>query len=183
MRTLLWLFVTVAASVGTAIAGLALVRFVVPIQKLEANNDVAGNYLQTLGTIYAVLLAFVVFVVWSQQNEAEKVIAREANELADVVRIVRAAGEPCRSRAMEAACAYVREVIDHEWQAMAHGSGTPEAARLIEAIWSTVEAIPTHSPREQALYSEALARFNDFNNARTDRLQSSRTRMPPTMWL
>ena len=43
----------------------------------------AGNYLQTVGTIYAVLLAFVVFVVWQQHNDTRSAVESEANELSD----------------------------------------------------------------------------------------------------
>lgn len=46
-------------------------RRFVPGDALAASNEVAGNYLQTLGTIYAVLLAFTVVVVWQQFNDAQ----------------------------------------------------------------------------------------------------------------
>jgi hypothetical protein len=73
-----------------ALAGLLLVRYLVPASWLHANNEVAGNYLQTLGTIYAVLLAFVVFVVWQQHNDTRCAVGNEANELADFCRVIRA---------------------------------------------------------------------------------------------
>jgi hypothetical protein len=183
MRTLLWLFLTIAASMIAAVAGLYVVRLVVPHDVLKANNDVAGNYLQTLGTIYAVLLAFVVFVVWTQQNEAAKFVEREANELRDLGRIACSFSDPPRSQLLDIVRAYAREVIDHEWAAMAHGAGTTRAAQLLESIWSSIRAFEARTPCEHALFAEAISRFNDLNDARTDLLQSSRTRMPPTLWL
>src|SRR5581483_12013613 len=90
MRTLLLAVGAMAASAVVAVAGLVAVRWAVPLEVLRANNDVAGNYLQSLGTLYAVLLAFVVFVVWSQFDEARGSVEREANEIADLWRIARA---------------------------------------------------------------------------------------------
>ena len=78
------------ASMLAALIGLYLVRYLAPASWLKANNEVAGNYLQTLGTIYAVLLAFVVFVVWQQHNETRSAVESEANELSDFYRTIRA---------------------------------------------------------------------------------------------
>ena len=84
MRSLLtWLRLLpwVIGSSALAIAGLCVVRALVPLALLEPSNDVVGNYLQTLGGIYAVLLAFVVFVVWQQFNDARASVEREASEV------------------------------------------------------------------------------------------------------
>jgi len=62
MKTLGRIILIVGASIALGVVGLFIVRQVAPAAWLHANNEVAGNYLQTLGSIYAVLLAFVVFV-------------------------------------------------------------------------------------------------------------------------
>jgi hypothetical protein len=72
MRSLVtWLSLLpwVIGSSFAAVLGLRAVRALVPPARLAPSNDVVGNYLQTLGGIYAVLLAFVVFVVWQQFND------------------------------------------------------------------------------------------------------------------
>src|SRR5260370_16131913 len=85
-KTVRALLQPVLLSIAIAEAGLLAVRTCVPPAALKDSNDVVGNYLQTLGTIYAVLLAFVVFVVWSQFNEARSYVERESNELLDLFR-------------------------------------------------------------------------------------------------
>lgn len=86
------LVLVVLACIVVALLGLVGARSLFPIEALEASNDVVGNYYQTLGTIYAVLLAFVVFVVWSQFNDARGAVAEEAKDLEDLLRL--AAGLP-----------------------------------------------------------------------------------------
>lgn len=49
-----------------SVLGLLAFREVVPLDVLRSAEDAIGNYLQTIGGIYAVLLAFVVYVVWGQ---------------------------------------------------------------------------------------------------------------------
>jgi hypothetical protein len=179
MRTLPRLSLIVTASVVVAVAGLWLVHSFVPPAVLEPNNKVCGNYLQTVGTIYAVLLTFVVFVVWFQENEAWHLVERQA----DVLRVARLLGEPVRSRVVEAARAYVREVIGHECGLMACGKASPRAGNLLEELWFAMATAEPPTPREEALYAQAADRFNEFSDARTDLLQNSRIRLPPTMWI
>ncbi len=69
LKTVKALLRPVLLGIAMAEAGLLVVRTCVSSSDLHNTNDVVGNYLQTLGTIYAVLLAFVVYVVWSQFNE------------------------------------------------------------------------------------------------------------------
>ena len=183
MRTILLLILIVGASILVAVAGLWIVRWAVPLEVLKANNEVCGNYLQTVGTIYAVLLAFVVFTVWTQQNEAGRLVERKANELADVVRLARGLGDAVHGPALEAARGYAREVIEREWGLMATGQASPRALELVEQLWQGLASAEPKTARAEAIYGEAVARFNDFSDARTDLLQNSRTRLPPILWI
>lgn len=183
MRTLTGLVITVTAGMAAAVAGLIAVRAFVPPDDLRASNDVCGGYLQTLGTIYAVLLAFVVFVVWTQQTDARRLVERQADELADVLRMARAMGEPMATRALAAARAYAREVADVEWRLMASGRSSPRAAELLDDLWHAVEVAAPDTPRHEALYAEAVDRFAELGDARADLLHCSRVRVPVTLWL
>src|SRR5688572_6562211 len=88
----------VGGSMLVSIALLAVSRQVLPQETLFASNDTVGTYLQTVGTIYAVLLAFVVFVVWTQFTETRQDLEQEANELFDIVRMSTGFAEPIAGR-------------------------------------------------------------------------------------
>jgi hypothetical protein len=51
-----------------AVVGLLLVRSRVPHPRLQPHHDVAGYIYSGLAVLYAVLLAFVVIIVWEQFN-------------------------------------------------------------------------------------------------------------------
>jgi hypothetical protein len=177
VRLILTLFLSMLAS----LVGLILVRLVASAAWLHANNEVAGNYLQTLGTIYAVLLAFVVFVVWQQHNETRCAVEKEANELADFQRCVQSL-TGTRS-VKECLQAYARIVVSEEWEAMARGSVSENAEKALGQTWEALRNIEPVSGREEALYTEALARFNDLSDARSHRLHCSLLRLPPSLWI
>jgi hypothetical protein len=182
-RTILCLFSTVIASMVAAVVGLYAVRLTIPLATLQANNDVAGNYLQTLGTVYGVLLAFVVFVVWSQKNEADRVIEKEADGLRDIVRLARALGGPVRLQILAAIDAYATAVIEREWPAMQQRSSSPEASQRLSDLWEIVEVIEPQRLREQCLYAETIRSINVLGDARADRLVNSGTRLPISLRL
>ena len=82
-----------------AVAGLALVQRLVPPERREEHNDVAGFIFAVLGVAYAVLLAFVVIAVWQDYKAAQTNVESEAHELAGVYFLASRLPEPDRSRA------------------------------------------------------------------------------------
>jgi Protein of unknown function (DUF4239) len=182
LRTILQLVTFVFACMVISVAGLAVVDNIFSLQVLQANNDIAGNYLQTVGTVYAVLLAFVVFVVWTQYNETCKMVEREADGLIDVLRFIRTRPDAERWRLTDAARNFISEQIRDEWPLMARKQGCRSVARLLDVLWENLTAIEPNGCREESLYAEAITRFNDVCDARTDLIHSSRVRLPPTMW-
>ena len=183
MRTITTLCLTVVCSAAVSVAGLLAIRAVVPPAYALSSNEICGAYMQTIGTIYAVLLAFVVFVVWTQANDVRRLIERQADELADVLRITGAFNGPAASNVLGAARAYAREVADNEWPLLATGRSSPKAQELLEQTWLALTAIEPATAREEVLFSEAVSRFSEFGDARADLLHSGRIRLPILLWL
>src|SRR3954453_17138983 len=123
LQTLVRLLPAVIGSAALAVCGLCVVRSVLPIETLRPSNDVVGNYLQTLGGIYAVLLAFVVFVVWQQFNDARAAIEREASEVVDLFRTIQGLPDSMREGVHARLHEYVCAVLDHDWAVMARKRG------------------------------------------------------------
>lgn len=176
------LILSILVSTVLAVAGLFWVHRLGPAGWFQANNDVAGSYLQTIGTLYAVLLAFVVFVVWQQHNDARESVENEANELSDLHRILQAFPETLWEPAATGLRAYQRAVVEEEWTAMGKGQASPQAEQALEDLWRAIAPIAPRTSQEEALYAEALARFNDLSDARTHRLYCGHLRLPPSLW-
>lgn len=182
LRTALWMTLVIVASMLLSEAVVALVRLWVPAATLRANNEVAGNYLQTLGTVYAVLLAFVVYVVWNQFNEARNAVDAEANELADLARVARDLPAPINDEVVGRIREYVKAVVGEEWPLLARGEMSGHARRHLEEVWQRLQRCEPTTLRVELLLGDALDRFNDLSDCRLHRLTAARTRLPPTMW-
>jgi hypothetical protein len=177
LRALGW---AVGIGTGLAVAGLFAARALLPEGVLHGTGDAVGNYVQTLGTIYAVLLAFVVFVVWSQFNEARTHVDREANEIVDLFRLSRALPEAERAKLQTYMRDYVRAIVGREWDAMRGCDHVviDECWKLVDRIWDVMQAYEPGTKCHETVHGELLTRFNDLSDARTLRLSSSRQRVP-----
>ncbi len=177
----------IVIAVGVALAGLVVSRRLLPAEWLRESNDAVGNYLQTLGTIYAVLLAFVVYVVWQQFNDTRGHVESEANELLDLARTVHGLPASVSNPFHAEAVAYVEAVLDVEWKVMARNgdveNGSGDAGAVLEAMWRLLVQYEPCSECHKSLYDEALARFNDVSDRRSQRLSASRLRIPMALRL
>jgi hypothetical protein len=174
------LAVIVLGASAVAVLALALVRPALPTATLRASNPEVGNDLQAVGTIYAVLLAFVVYVVWGQFDAARKQVDHEANEVIDLFRTADGFPAAARAHVQRELTAYVAAVIREEWPAMAtHGEAVLErTAGHLDRVWDGLHCLAPADDCQRALHGEALSRFNDLSDARTERLTSARMRIP-----
>src|SRR5215211_5457841 len=135
--------VVVAGSVLVSLAGMHAKRRLVSDETLRAHHDVARAIYAIVGTIYAVLLAFAVAIVWQSYSAAEATVSREANALSDLERMSRGFPVEIRRQVHEAARTYGRLVVDKEWDAMSQGDSSPQAdAALIEMLHAYTDRPP-----------------------------------------
>jgi hypothetical protein len=183
LRTLVHLLPIVALASAVSVVGLLGFRAVAPMAELHGAANELGNYLQTVGGIYAVLLAFVVYVVWGQFNEARGYLDREATALVDLHRT--ASALPSRSRvAIQSGLRdYVDAVLRDEWPAMARGDEATidRVAELLEHVWIAIHGCRPTSDCQHTVYGEVLGRFNQLTDLRTSRLSAARARIPVAM--
>src|SRR5215472_18554260 len=79
--------IIVGGSTLLAMLGPTLVRRYVALDRLTINNEIAGFKFATVGVLYAVLLAFVVIVVWEKFSDAEANVVREAGAAENLYRL------------------------------------------------------------------------------------------------
>lgn len=159
---------------------LLVSRDLISADVLRESNDVVGNYLQTLGTIYAVLLAFAVFVVWSQFTDTSAKLGAEANELFDIMRTARALPDDLQVKIAHLVRKYIDRVLEAEWHSFRRGdaASTEEGWRILDALWDLLSKTKVEDERSRMLWGELMARFNDLSDARTARISAASSRIP-----
>jgi hypothetical protein len=183
LRTTLRLTALVSIVSVASIVGLVLFRNLVDVEQLRASSDSLGTYMQTLGGIYAVLLAFVVVIVWGQFNDARSYVNREATSLVELYRIASGLPEDACETIRAGLRDYVEGVLDEEWLAM-----TKPDERTIEKIGQRLDrvwnALHTCRPLDECghtTYAEMLGRYNDLTEIRTSRLTAATAKIPVAM--
>jgi len=169
-------------AVGIAVGGVLLVRRYVDVSKFKQHHDIAGPIFSTVGVIYAVMLAFVLVVVWQDFDRASNNVVKEATCYAEIDRDSIGLSEPFRSKFRAAQNDYIDALIDDEWKLLAVGKKSPEAQRLADNIWNMVASYEPGTEGEKAFFAEMLNRMNNAVEMRRQRLVDSQTGIHPALW-
>jgi hypothetical protein len=182
MLTYLWAVVIIAASVFAALGLLLILRHRWPAAKMREANDATAFYVTVAGTIYAVILAFMLTSVWEDFQDAKVNAEREANALVNVFRLAGALPDSQRSEIREAARAYARVTISEEWPAMTHEEASRRGAECVERLWRAATRIEAGRPSEQVALHQTLAEMAKMSEHRRIRQLQSGFRLPAILW-
>ena len=166
-----------------AVVGLVVVQRLVPPDRREEQNDVAGFIYAVLGVAYAVLLAFMLIAVWQDYNTAQTNVESEAHELAGVYFLASQLPESERTRVQDLARTYARVVVEQEWPTMEQGQTSPRADSLLRQLRLELLEFDPHTKGEQVLYERGLTHVHDAVDARRSRLLEVREGIPNLLWV
>lgn len=176
-------FLWVAVIVGVSVGGLVIFRKAVSHTRLENANAVSGTVFQLAGVLYAVLVAFVVVVVWEQFTEAEDASGQEATAVADLLRDSAALPAESRAAIEQSLLAYTRTVVDDEFPAMHRGEPVVEQSEELSDVWQTYLSIQPETRNEIAFFDHAIGRLNDLGAARKMRVSTGEASVPGELWV
>lgn len=127
-----------------------------------------------VGSIYAVILAFAIFVIWGQFNDVENSILRECTSLNDIRRFSAYLPADAAHTIGRNISDYVQQVIRFEWTALGEGREDKRADQLFNEL---VDAVVAATPENSRLIDMARR----AGEHREERVARSLTRMPPTL--
>jgi hypothetical protein len=163
--------------------GLLLVRACAPHQRLQPHHDVAGYIYSGLAVLYAVLLAFVVIIVWGQFDATRTRVQREADALGDLFREAQVFPVPVQRAIFDAVRTYAKTVVEEEWPTMAQGGESPRAWQAYTHLWKTMRSMEPRTPTEINWHATMLQSLTAASDGRRDRLSASRAVLHPVLWV
>jgi hypothetical protein len=167
---------------GGSIAGLCLVRWLVPLDRLQKNHEVAGVTFGVLGAFYGLVLAFVIVAAWERFNDANGYALTEAAALESLYKLGAAFSEPMRSQLDSAVLEYSHRVIEKEWPQMADNTFQSGGKVGAHQLWATVLAYHTADSREQMLMDKSIDQLNLISQARGQRFNFYEEDLPSVVW-
>lgn len=182
----LWLSGMLIVGLGTLLAmlGPGVVRRYVALERLTANNEIAGFKFATAGVLYAVLLAFVIIVVWQKFSDAETDVVQEAGAAATIYRLSLGIGDKAGTDVRNALSDYLKAAIDDDWPAMAHGViGAQTARRALDKAYATLLTSEIAQQAGNPVLSELLHQLDLMTQARRARLIAAQGTVPALIWL
>ncbi len=179
-----WLGVgLVLGSVGLSLLGLVIVRKNMELEKFQAQHEVAGFLIAVVGVIYAVLLAFVVIIVWEQFDTAESAVSDEASAVGSLYRDGVALGPQGRQLRV-AVQRYAVGVEDLEWPYMA--THLEENSRIdpdLNEVWAAVTSLRPRDPIAADFTQLAVTEVATATQDRRVRIRDSNSEIPAPLWL
>ena len=165
-----------------AVVGVALVRRFLHGRIREGHNDVLVPLFLTAGTLYAVLLGFLVIAVWENYGEAKANAAEEASTLATLYRQTNGMHSTEQHEMRGLLREYAEAVAGDEWQIQAAtGGASPKARKALADIYRSFGSMP----REDASSSISVEFLQTLRTVASDRnrrtLQASEG-LPAVLW-
>jgi hypothetical protein len=175
--------ITALVAVLVACSLHAVVERTVEQETLSRHNAVTGVILGLIGTLYAVILGFVVVVVWQGYTTASDVVSSEANAVAKVYRLARGVAQPAGRTIRLHISDYAQTVLTKEWPRMASaGQADHQAGVIAREIANEVVNLKPTTPAQSNLQAAMLAAVGQFLDDRRSRLTYLQPRVPGILW-
>ena len=183
----------VLGTIALSLVFLAVLRRIWPATQRTEHNDIIGWQISVLGTTYAVILAFMLWNVWTNFQTARITTEMEANYLVDLYRI--AGGlETAQSKALRALCReYAAVMVSEEWPAMAQEQLSARSFSVTQQMCDVL--VQAHSNGDhaasssavpdsfqQSKYEQAFSALSQMSEHRRLRQIESRMKLPGILW-
>jgi len=182
MNTLSHAVILIVGITVLALAGLAIVRRVVSKEILETNHTAAEAMLGVVGTLFSVLLGFLVAGAIDKYQTAQMHVEQEANGVATIFRLARGLADDDRKRIRNLCRDYVYEVLDVEWKMMEKRNDINHGWESAQRLWEGVVAIVPENDRQNNLHQGIVSAIGSVAEHRRSRLIMSQTGLPPALW-
>lgn len=176
-------FATVALVVGLSVGGLIVFRKAVSHSRLENANAVSGQVFQLAGVLYAVLVAFLVVVVWEQFGDAENATEAEASAIVDLLRNSAAIPAQYRPEVQRSLVAYTEDVVNDELPRMRRGETIEEESDHMTDVWTSFLKVQPGTRNEIAFFDHDIVKLNDLSENRKLRVSTGESAVPGELWV
>lgn len=173
----------VLAVVGVFVLLHAFVQRRLRSEMLRRHNDVAGYLFSAVGVLYAVVLGFVVVVVWQKYDAAVANVENEVNAVGDLYHVLD--GYPAETRApiRRDLREYATTVATVEWPAMERGESVPlSGPDKTEDVAYRIDRFAPANFGQFAAQQAAIAAEQRLLDARRSRLIAGEPAVPSVLW-
>lgn len=174
------------ALAGTAIASallMAILKSERHAPRLATLAGVAPPFINIIGVLFALTLAFLGNDTWSAHDRAIDAVTREADSLQSLVALTRSLDDERRAPLVTAVRDYARAAAEVEWPLLARRDHAPEAAAALDRLLALVADRGLGERLGPAVHGRVLEQVIAVRDARDRRIALSQTHVNPLKWL
>lgn len=183
MNTITDAFILVIVFVLVALAGQAIAGRLVKIDVLEKHHSAGEAMMGVVGTLFSVILGFMVASAMGKYQEAQNCGQQEATSVASVFRIARGLSDVDRPRIRQLCREYVNDVMDKEWPLMEKRVKINHGWVVYQELWESVVSVVPENDRQSNLQQGLIAAMQALGEYRRERILLSETSMPAALWI
>lgn len=180
------LFFILIVLFGGVVSGVATILFrkYIKLQILRAHNEVTGFLFLSIASFYALLLSFVIFVVWDQLNDTKGNVTKEGSSAIGLYRDIKFYPDTVESKQlMNVYLDFVFNVVDEEFPNMSHMKLSRKTPEALNKVFYKMEHLNPKSPYQIQLVAEMFNHLNELDTYRGLRTASMETEISPPLWL
>jgi hypothetical protein len=179
-----WVVLVAAVCIAAALAcaGHVAVRRAFPRVDFRAHNDVGGIVLGVTGGLFAVMLAFIVAIVWQEFDAATQRVAVEAAAATDLWHTARGLPAPLGPSVRGSLGEYASLMVHDEWPAMRTGGSSKRAEDVLTRTFEGVAQFRPANAGASNAQSAALQYLGALHDARHHRLDDNNSGVSPFEW-
>jgi hypothetical protein len=151
---------------------------------LRSHNEVTGFLFLAIASFYALLLSFIVLVVWDQLNETSGNVSKEGSSAMGLYRDIKFYPDTLESKQlMDVYLDFVYNVIDEEFPNMEHMQLSRKTPEAFNQVYFKMEHLNPKNSYQVQLVAEMFNHLNELATFRGLRISAMGTEISPPMWL
>jgi len=183
MNTLPHAILLIAGFVGLALVGQWLVNRWIKTEVLSQHHSAGEAMMGVVGTLFSVLLGFMVASAMDKYHDARMYGEQEASNVASIFRVARGLSDIDRPRLRQLCREYVDHVINDEWPEMERHIRINHGWESYQKLWEATVAVVPENDRQGHLYEGLITSMQELGANRRARINLAQNTMPQALWL
>lgn len=183
MNTIGHAVILVVGLTALALGGLAIVRRLVKKEMMDTDLSAAEAMLGVVGTLFSVLLGFLVAGAIDRYSDAQVHAEQEANAVAAIFRMARGLSDVDRPLLRQLCREYVHQVVDSEWDMMEQRQTINHGWEPYQKLWEGVISVVPENDRQSNIQQSITPAMQTLGEHRRARIIASQYNMSGALWI
>ncbi|MES2836179.1 MAG: hypothetical protein V4667_01535 [Bacteroidota bacterium] len=159
-------------------------RKYVRLNILRSHNEVTGFLYLSIASFYALLLSFVMLLVWEQYNEAHSNMSKEGSSAMNLYQDIKHYPDTVESKKlMTVYLNFVYNVVDEEFPSMEMMKQSRKTPESFNKVFYVMEHLNPKTPFQIQLVSQMFSHLSELSMYRGLRTSSIDAEIPSPIWL